>query len=220
MRVRKDGYQIDVIGFGMADKLKEINTALRENQYRLRARRKCLEQQPSATGQPAGYQGQRLMRIIAGILRGHRLRCKPGGGLRPTGERMRESLFSALGALVEEAAVCDLFAGSGALGFESVSRGAGHVTFVENKRKLADIIAATAEEWEVADRCRVVSADALTYLGTLDGNPFDIVFADPPFTSDLARRVFGWWVANPVQECNAGAGTSRRLIGAGHGSSC
>ena len=81
------------------------------------------------------------MRIIAGALRGHRLRCKPGGSFRPTGERMRESLFSSLGGLVSGAAVCDLFAGSGALGFESLSRGAEHATFVESGRKLADSIA-------------------------------------------------------------------------------
>ena len=132
------------------------------------------------------------MRIIAGSLRGHRLRCKPGGSLRPTGERMRESLFSALGSLVSGATVCDLFAGSGALGFESLSRGAEHATFVESKRKLADLIAGTADEWEMSDCCNVVCFDALSYLAGLDGNPFDLVFADPPFACSLATPVFEW----------------------------
>ncbi len=139
------------------------------------------------------------MRIIAGTLRGHRLRCKPGGSLRPTGDRMRESLFSALGSLVRDAAVCDLFAGSGALGFESLSRGAEHTTFVENKRKLADTIAGTADQWDLSARCSVVCADAFAYLAGLDGNPFDLVFADPPFAANLAPRVFQWWAATAAE---------------------
>ncbi len=136
------------------------------------------------------------MRIIAGTLRGHRLRCKPGGSLRPTGERMRESLFSSLGPLVSGAVVCDLFAGSGALGFESLSRGAEYATFVESRRKLADSISAAADEWDVSQRCRVVCADALSFLASLGGNPFDLLFADPPFASSLAHRVFDWWAAS------------------------
>lgn len=139
------------------------------------------------------------MRIIAGTLRGHRLRCKPGGSLRPTGERMRESLFSALGGLASGAAVCDLFAGSGALGFEALSRGAEHVTFVESKRKLADSISSVAGQWDVSDGCSVVCADALSYLRSLNGNPFDLVFADPPFASDFGCQVFDWWETNAVQ---------------------
>ena len=136
------------------------------------------------------------MRIIAGTLHGHRLRCRPGGQLRPTGERMRESLFSALGGTASGAIVLDLFSGSGALGFEALSRGAEHVTFVERDRKLAALLERTARDWDVEENCTVVCADVPGWLTGREAGEFDIVFADPPFDGSFGPRVFEWWVAS------------------------
>lgn len=140
------------------------------------------------------------MRIIAGTFRGHRLHCKAGPSLRPTGERMRESLFSALGGVVSGAVVCDLFSGSGALGFEALSRGAEHVTLVERKAHLVKKLERTAAEWGVKNSCRVICADVISWLnGAGCESSFDLVFADPPFATDYAPRVFDWWLATAAE---------------------
>lgn len=140
------------------------------------------------------------MRIISGSLRGHTLRARAGGSLRPTGERMRESLFSALAPVIPGATVLDLFAGTGALGFEALSRGAGQVTFVERKRKLADLLGETADEWDVARRCRVICADAGSWMGGNDAGGYDLVLADPPFSGGWGPEVFDWWAATAAPE--------------------
>ena len=122
------------------------------------------------------------MRIIAGTHRGRRLKAPPGLDTRPTSDRVREALFSILGD-VEGDRVLDLFAGSGALGIEALSRGAAGAVFVEQDRRAADAIrsnlAAIGER-----RAEVRQEDALAYLGRASGErPFDLVFADPPYSS-------------------------------------
>jgi 16S rRNA (guanine(966)-N(2))-methyltransferase RsmD len=133
------------------------------------------------------------MRIIAGSLGGRRLPSPRGRLVRPVGERLRESVFSALGQTCMGAEVADLFAGSGAFGFEALSRGAIRVTFVEKRRDLGRRLEDTARELGVRERCSIVCADVFGYLGKLERPEFNLVFADPPFAAGLAGKVFAWW---------------------------
>jgi 16S rRNA (guanine966-N2)-methyltransferase len=121
------------------------------------------------------------VRIIAGKWRGRPLEAPPGSATRPTADRVRETLFSMLTSrlgTLEDLRVADLFAGSGALGFEALSRGAAHATFVENDAKAAAIIRRNAEKLSASMQILASSALALPRAG-----PFDLVFADPPYAS-------------------------------------
>ena len=141
-----------------------------------------------------------MLRIIGGTWRGRRLRFPPSPEIRPTPDRVRETLFNWLAARVPGARCLDLFAGSGAIGLEALSRGAAHVTFVERDPAAAREIAARLEEWG-ARTARVAHCDALRFLGATPAEPFDIVFLDPPFGSALleetvARLEQGRWLAD------------------------
>ena len=105
--------------------------------------------------------------------------------IRPTPDRVRETLFNWLQPRIDQSRVLDLFAGSGALGLEALSRGAAQVTFVEKDRQAAAAIEAIAREWQEAN-ARVVCESAISWLASpVVGPPFDIVFLDPPYDSDL-----------------------------------
>ena len=128
------------------------------------------------------------MRIIAGEWRRRQLKAPPGDATRPTADRTRETLFSMLASRLgsfEGLHVADLFAGSGALGLEALSRGAAQVTFVEQDRRAAAAIEALASEWREA-AASVVCADALAWLAhAAHGTRFDIVLLDPPYDAGL-----------------------------------
>ncbi len=124
------------------------------------------------------------MRVVAGLAGGRRLQAPPGRKVRPTSERVREALFNSLGSLqaVEGAAVVDLFAGTGALGIEALSRGAESAVFVDADSRAVSVIKENLRATGLADRARIVQADVLRYLG--DAPPevvYDIAFADPPY---------------------------------------
>ena len=138
----------------------------------------------TAPGKRAG--GSRVLRIIGGTWRGRKLRFPAGAAIRPTPDRVRETLFNWLGTAIRGARCLDLFAGSGALGLEALSRGAAHVTFVEQDAAAAHALRERLLEWQAGD-ARVVRTDALRYLSG-DARPFDIVFLDPPFASGLLAR--------------------------------
>ncbi len=128
------------------------------------------------------------VRIIAGSLKGRRLEVMDLEGLRPTTERVRETVFNWLGAQVVGARVLDLFAGSGALGLEALSRGAAEVTLVEKDRDNAALLRQTLQSLpaSVSGTATLQSGDALEYLKQLPQGPrFDLIFLDPPFKSDL-----------------------------------
>jgi 16S rRNA (guanine966-N2)-methyltransferase len=151
---------------------------------------------------PPGNRGasSRTLRIIGGAWRGRRLRFPAGPDIRPTPDRVRETLFNWLAARVPGSSCLDLFAGSGALGLEALSRGAAHVIFVECDRSAASTIAARLDEWG-AQGARVENVDARRFLEHAPAGPFDIVFLDPPFASGLlaqtaARLEQGGWLAN------------------------
>jgi 16S rRNA (guanine966-N2)-methyltransferase len=123
----------------------------------------------------------RVLRIVGGRHRGRRLQFPAGIAIRPTPDRVRETLFNWLQPRIVDARVLDLFAGSGALGLEALSRGAAHVTFVERERRAAGAIDTLLTEWR-EPHGTVTCAEALAWLaGTRTGEPFDIVFLDPPY---------------------------------------
>jgi 16S rRNA (guanine966-N2)-methyltransferase len=137
----------------------------------------------------------RVLRIIAGTWRGRKLRFPPSAAIRPTPDRVRETLFNWLGTATQAAQCLDLFAGSGALGLEALSRGAAHVTFVERDDAAARELRARLAEWQ-AQNARVVRGDALRYLAGA-ARAFDLVFLDPPFASPLLGRAAALLAARP-----------------------
>ncbi len=130
-----------------------------------------------------------MTRIIAGEAKGRRLKVPRGDRVRPTTDSVRESIFAALGSVADltGAVVLDAFAGSGALGLESLSRGAAHVTFVERHRPTAAILRANIAELGFEARCRIVNGDVLRWLGSNEAS-FDVAFCDPPY--DFADHVW------------------------------
>ena len=128
------------------------------------------------------------LRIIGGEHRGRRLHFPDGQGLRPTADRVRETLFNWLRGGVEAARVLDLFAGSGALGLEALSRGAAGVVFVERARPAVRQLRENLRLLGLQERAEVVQADARRFLSR-PGGPFDLVFLDPPFAEQLLGGV-------------------------------
>jgi 16S rRNA (guanine966-N2)-methyltransferase len=135
------------------------------------------------------------VRIIGGRLRGSKLPVPDLPGLRPTADRVRETLFNWLQGETRGARVVDLFAGTGALGLEAASRGAGEVLLLERDPRVAQGLRDTAQRLH-ADAVRVETADALAWLGRPPAATFDLAFLDPPFAADLwtecARRLDPW----------------------------
>jgi 16S rRNA (guanine966-N2)-methyltransferase len=128
------------------------------------------------------------MRVIAGGLRGRRIDA-PRSGVRPTYDRVRESLFGIVGTRTEGANVLDLFAGSGILGIECLSRGALAVTFVERDPSTLAVVRANVDRLGIADASELLRVDAIRFLTRpASGRSFDIVFVDPPYESGLAER--------------------------------
>ena len=130
------------------------------------------------------------MRVIAGSARGRRLEAPPAKTTRPTSDRVRESIFNALGSLevLEGATVADLFAGSGALGIEALSRGARSATFVDQDRHAIAAVRANLASTGLAERAEVIPRRVEAWLAELasaGGEPsFDVVFCDPPYAFD------------------------------------
>lgn len=129
------------------------------------------------------------MRIIAGEFRGRSLKSPGDRRVRPTADRVREAWFSILASDVPGARVLDLFAGSGALGLEALSRGAQQVDFVEISRASLEALRANVSELDAEDRVRIHRADALRFVSRLAPGSYDLAFADPPYSTDQAARL-------------------------------
>lgn len=128
------------------------------------------------------------MRIVAGKYGGRKLVAPKGRGVRPTLEKVREAIFDTLGPRLEGAVVLDLFAGSGAMGFEALSRGAARVVFVEAEPRPIDAIRENAASFGVdRDSMNILFMTALNAIRRLSAGPerFDVVFVDPPYESGL-----------------------------------
>jgi 16S rRNA (guanine966-N2)-methyltransferase len=148
--------------------------------------------------------GPRELRIIAGEWRGRRLRFPAGTTIRPTPDRVRETLFNWLSGRITGVRALDLFAGSGALGLEALSRGAAAATFVDSEARAIEALRERLAEWGARD-ATLVRADALAWLAGVPGGasraePFGLVFLDPPFAAGLLadacqRLEAGGWLA-------------------------
>ena len=140
------------------------------------------------------------MRIIAGEWRGGVIEAPPGPATRPTADRVRETLFSMLASRLgsfEDLRVADLFAGSGALGFEALSRGAAHVTFVENEGQAIAALRRNSTKLGAGQRAQISARSALALPPS---EAFDLVFADPPYapgsgSAAAAAVVAAGWLA-------------------------
>ncbi|MEE2769034.1 MAG: RsmD family RNA methyltransferase [Actinomycetota bacterium] len=144
------------------------------------------------------------MRVVAGSAGGRHLLSLPGETIRPTSDRVREAVFNALHsrAAVAGAAGLDLFAGTGALGIEALSRGADRMTFVDNSLECTKVVEANLAACGLADRAEVVVADGPDWLNANPG-PWDLVLLDPPYAFD------GWvdLLGGPMIRAVAGKGT-------------
>jgi 16S rRNA (guanine(966)-N(2))-methyltransferase RsmD len=128
------------------------------------------------------------MRIVGGDLRGRTLRSVRGATTRPTADRVRQSLFDLLGQRCDGLRVLDLYAGTGALALEAVSRGATHATLVENDPRAASVIRRNLEELRCGDRCTLLQEEVGRALAGLASRQFDLVFSDPPYALRAAQR--------------------------------
>jgi len=136
------------------------------------------------------------VRIIAGRWKGHRLKPLKGHGVRPTTDRVREAWMSALGPRLPGASVVDLFAGSGALGLEALSRGAGSLVAVEQARSSLVVLRANVRLLGAGEECTVVADDVFRYLSRAE-RVVDLVLADPPYDSGDAIRLVELFLEKP-----------------------
>lgn len=140
------------------------------------------------------------MRVIAGAAKGRRLRAPAGRQVRPTTDRVRQTMFDLLAGRTQRARVLDLFAGSGALGIEALSRGAREAVFVEESRQACDVILQNLQATGLRSVGHIRRAEALRWLARRAKDPFDLVFVDPPYAGDLGflarvlKRLAGGWV--------------------------
>lgn len=120
------------------------------------------------------------LRVIGGTAKGHSLQLVPGSGTRPIGDRVKEALFNILGPAVLGASWLDLFAGTGSVGIEALSRGAVRVVFLENDRLAVRTIRENLKKTRLEEGARVLHADAFSYLQSQSGDRFEYVFVAPP----------------------------------------
>jgi 16S rRNA (guanine966-N2)-methyltransferase len=129
------------------------------------------------------------MRVIAGRFRGRKLTSFKADHIRPTTDRVKESIFNKLQADVSDSRVLDLFSGTGSLACEAVSRGAAWVDAVEMNKKSIAIIRKNLKLLEIENEVRIHAEDVLKYLRHYEGEPYDLILIDPPFTDKLAHSV-------------------------------
>ena len=137
------------------------------------------------------------MRIVAGRWRGRNIKAPVGDKVRPTSDRVREAWMSIITADLPGARVLDLFAGSGALGLEALSRGAESVDFVESAAPSLAVLKANLETLGAGDEAVVHRADALRFIAPLGAHAYDVAFADPPYKLGLAEQVATRWLESP-----------------------
>jgi 16S rRNA (guanine966-N2)-methyltransferase len=137
------------------------------------------------------------MRIVAGEFGGRRLVVPRDGRVRPTADRVREAWMSIVAPELPGARVLDLFAGSGALGLEALSRGATHATFVELAPASLEALRGNIDALGVGERATVRRGDALRFVQGLDAGAYDVAFADPPYNVDAADRLVALFRVTP-----------------------
>ena len=140
------------------------------------------------------------MRIVAGQWRGRRLVAPAGDVARPTADRVREAWMSIVTPWLADARVLDLFAGSGALGIEALSRGAASVDLVESATASLRAIGDNLQSVGAGEEARVIKGDAIAFIRTLEAHAYDVAFADPPYDRGLAAQVAEAWLAVPFAD--------------------
>ena len=140
--------------------------------------------------------GAGMIRIIAGEFKGRRLKTPATDKVRPTGDRVREAWFSILQRPLRGARVLDLFAGTGALGLEALSRGAATADFVELHRLALASLKANIKTLAVEDRAAIHKVDALRFAERLHRGQYDVAFADPPYAGEQAARLVAMFRVN------------------------
>lgn len=136
------------------------------------------------------------MRIVGGRWAGRDL-TSPGGRVRPTAEAVRDEALRWVADAVPGARVLDLFAGTGALGLEAMSRGATSVDFVESQGAALHALKANVARFRLKPRSRIFKKDAFRFLERVEAGAYDVAFVDPPYTSSMARRVVEAWSEVP-----------------------
>jgi len=132
--------------------------------------------------------GSNQLRIIGGEWRGRKLRFPDAPNLRPTPDRVRETVFNWLAPIIHGARCLDLFAGSGALGLEALSRGAAFTTFVDNHKKVTQALENHIELLSANDKAEVLQMDGVKFLNT-EAKVYDVVFLDPPYQLNFMEKV-------------------------------
>lgn len=138
------------------------------------------------------------MRIISGRFKGRSLVSFKASHIRPTTDRVKESLFNKIQGLVDGARVLDLFSGTGSLGLEALSRGAAYVEFVDDAAASLNILKKNLKLLGVEKGFTLKKSDALRYLSSFAGEPFDLILIDPPFTKQMAHSVLETLSASKV----------------------
>lgn len=151
--------------------------------------------------------GSNQLRIIGGEWRGRKLRFPDAPNLRPTPDRVRETIFNWLMPVIHGARCLDLFAGSGALGLEALSRGAAFTTFVDSHKKVTQALQAHLDLLDANDRAEVIHNDSIKFLKkspNIEAQAYDLLFLDPPYHLDLMEKAiplleeYGWLTGNAM----------------------
>lgn len=137
------------------------------------------------------------MRVIAGLYKGRRLEAPAWPGLRPTSDKLRETLFNVLAPIVRGATMLDAYAGTGAVGIEALSRGAVHVTFVDSDRRALQLVERNLARCGIAAGYAIIRADLGVTAARPARAPFDLVYLDPPYQHDstATMQAVGGWLA-------------------------
>jgi len=141
------------------------------------------------------------MRVIAGSARRLQLKCLPGEATRPTLDRYKETLFNTMQGYIPGCSFLDLFAGSGAIGIEALSRGAESCIFIENNRNAVKVINENLEFTHLSPKAEVITADVITgIMQVAKKGPFDVIFLDPPYKRGFEKQVLSLLASSPAAD--------------------
>lgn len=129
-----------------------------------------------------------MIRVIAGLFKGRKLKVLKGDGVRPTSDKVKGAMFNIIGKEIEGAVVLDLFSGSGSLGIESISRGSKKAVFVDSDKRCIGVIRENLQALKIED-VTIMTGDVYRIISKLKEDRFNIVFADPPYNKDLAKNI-------------------------------
>ncbi|MEP6590164.1 MAG: 16S rRNA (guanine(966)-N(2))-methyltransferase RsmD [Gemmatimonadota bacterium] len=156
-----------------------------------------------------------MTRIVSGAWGGRRLATPRDARVRPTAERVREAWLNILGPELQGARVVDLYAGSGALGLEALSRGAAEATFIELNTPSLNALKANVASLGAESQSTITRHDALRYVASLGAHAFDLALADPPFAGDAAEQLVQLWCVVPFAAVLAVEHSSKVTIAGG-----